>query len=241
MVMPPLPLAFNEMNEILGRYDKTKQEVQDIIQLAWIQKTDQVLDVPCGFGRIASELHHRGYNVEGIDLSSEQISFAEQQNPGPLYSVGSMTELLPNKYNVILNIYSSFGYLEDEQQDQKCLVNWYKALRPGGRLVMEVCDIERSKEIDRTEKHLLNDEGKYIRRTQDVTEEIDVDYTTGILTVIYSRGQSVVRTKTRLYHTEKLVMMLKSTGFSDVKVFGGFKAIPKTNKHGLVLLAEKSK
>ena len=60
--------------------NRNNQEAADfvlhLIDLIQPKKESRILDVACGRGRHAIELSRLGYNVTGIDLSSESIKYS---------------------------------------------------------------------------------------------------------------------------------------------------------------------
>ena len=40
-----------------------------------------ILDAGCGMGRVAIELHQRGYDVEGVDLDGDLLAYARRDAP----------------------------------------------------------------------------------------------------------------------------------------------------------------
>jgi ubiquinone/menaquinone biosynthesis C-methylase UbiE len=55
--------------------------------------TGRVLEVGCGTGRIAHQLHRLGLDVAGIDLSPNMIEVAQREHPNLRFGVGSMEAL----------------------------------------------------------------------------------------------------------------------------------------------------
>ncbi|OZD39374.1 SAM-dependent methyltransferase [Rhodococcus sp. 06-1477-1B] len=55
--------------------------------------TGGVLEVGCGTGRIADQLHRLGLDVAGIDLSPNMIEVAQREHPHLRFGVGSMEAL----------------------------------------------------------------------------------------------------------------------------------------------------
>jgi ubiquinone/menaquinone biosynthesis C-methylase UbiE len=55
--------------------------------------TGGVLEVGCGTGRIAHQLHRLGLDVAGIDLSPNMIEVAQREHPNLRFGVGSMEAL----------------------------------------------------------------------------------------------------------------------------------------------------
>jgi len=48
-----------------------------------------------------------------------------------------------NEFDVVLNLFTSFGYLEKDEEDQKVIHQVAKALRPSGRFVIDIVNRER--------------------------------------------------------------------------------------------------
>lgn len=126
-----------------GAFDSTDEMAAQLIDFLGLPSGSRLLDVPCGFGRFAQPLHDAGYEVVGIDASEEQIRLARQRHPGPTYEVGDMREPGTGPFDAVLNLYSSFGYFDDPEDDVECLAAWYDVLRPGGLLVLETNDRDR--------------------------------------------------------------------------------------------------
>jgi SAM-dependent methyltransferase len=102
-----------------------------------------VLDAPCGHGRMSRRLAAAGARVTGIDrsevfleraradASAERLAITYQ--PGDLRSL----PVQDGCFDVALNWYTSFGYFDDDG-NARALGELHRALRPGGRLCLEV-------------------------------------------------------------------------------------------------------
>ena len=60
----------------------------------------KVLDVGCGTGEHAKWFHDNGYQVTGIDFSSEAISIAQKENPGPNYIIFDIDSFIEEKHGL---------------------------------------------------------------------------------------------------------------------------------------------
>ena len=96
-----------------------------------------ILDMGCGRGRHARSLARRGYRVTGIDLSSRAIERARQsaqnENLDIRFEQGDMLEPVgTNYFDGVVNLFTAFGYFEEEPDHQRALVAMATAIKPGG-------------------------------------------------------------------------------------------------------------
>lgn len=195
-----------------GYLDGSEADVEAVVRLLGRIGGD-VLDVPCGFGRHAGPLHRRGFRVTGIDVSPAQIALAHAENPGPTYLVADMREPPPGPYDVVLNLYSSFGYFDDPADDLAALRAFHQVLRPGGTLVLETVTRERAAALASSEP-----------RSGDADR---VDWVAGLMWAgLRDDDGTVKEVRLRLYTVTDLVVALRAAGFADVQVFGGLDGSP---------------
>jgi SAM-dependent methyltransferase len=121
---------------LAGRVD---DEVEVIVRLLELRDGAEVLDAPCGHGRIANALAGRGYRVTGVDYDGLFLERA-RADAGDLpvtYERADLRELAyERRFDAALNWFTSFGYFDDAG-NQRTLENLHRALRPGGRLLIE--------------------------------------------------------------------------------------------------------
>jgi SAM-dependent methyltransferase len=226
--------AFIAVSDRLGRYEETRRECEQIVELAGLEPGARILDAGCGFGRTVGVLRELGFDAVGVDISPAVIAEAQQRNPGPTYLVHDLTQPLPDevaRFDAVVNVYSSFGYGETVEDDAAVLRTWHDALKPGGSLVMELSDIERS-------QARLGPLGTVVDREDGgVREHLWVDPETHVLHVRYTYGDDTFDVDTRLYEAGELAAMVEQAGFRDVRRHGGFDAHPKQPTDRLVLVA----
>ncbi|HEY4279382.1 MAG TPA: class I SAM-dependent methyltransferase [Conexibacter sp.] len=224
--------AFIEMSSRLGRYDATTEEAEAIVRLLELAPGASVLDAGCGFGRTAGALARIGVDATGVDISPVVIEQARKHNPGPDYVVHDLTQPLPDgvgPFDAVVNVYSSFGYGATIADDLAVLRTWRAALVDGGKLVMELSDLERS-------RHRLGPPGTVADRDDNgVHEHLYVDPQTSVLHVRYSFGDTSLDVDTRLYEADELVSLVRQAGFADIQRYGGFDRRAKSPEDRLVL------
>lgn len=103
-----------------------------------ISKNDILLDLACGKGRHSFFLNQLGFDVLGVDLSNESIQKAkENENERLKFKVHDMRNNLPHSFNYVLNLFTSIGYFEDENDNIKMLNSIHTYLKNDGVLVID--------------------------------------------------------------------------------------------------------
>jgi SAM-dependent methyltransferase len=113
-----------------------------LIETLSLRPGDSVLDLGCGPGLYASRLTRAGMRVTGLDYSRRSIEYASRYaNENSLqiaYRYENYLQLKDeNLYDAALLIYGDFCPLSPEQRT-RLLQNVHRALKPGGRFVLDV-------------------------------------------------------------------------------------------------------
>src|SRR5947209_6031879 len=123
----------------------TERQIEGILTLLALPAGSTILDLCCGHGRHAVPLARRGYHVTGQDLSETFLrrarEAADAQHVQVRWVHGDMRRIpFENEFDAAINIFTAFGYLESEDEDQEVLVQVqvHKALKPGGLFVLEI-------------------------------------------------------------------------------------------------------
>ncbi|MBG8555249.1 class I SAM-dependent methyltransferase [Hymenobacter sp. BT594] len=130
--------------------DRDEQEARRFIDqlLAHLhpKPSYRLLDLACGKGRHAIYLSEQGLEVTGVDLSPQSIAHARQFAHARLhFHVHDMRDPLPyGPFDFIFNLFTSFGYFQHETENVVALRSAAQALRPGGKLVIDFLNTERT-------------------------------------------------------------------------------------------------
>lgn len=120
--------------------DDSKGEAADLARALALAPGERVLDVPCGYGRIALELAARGLCVSGLDASEPYVREARQRASARRleadFVVGDMRSLPWHaEFDAALCVGNSFGYFDDDG-NRAFLASVHAALKPGGRFLL---------------------------------------------------------------------------------------------------------
>ena len=103
-----------------------------------LPKKAEILDLACGKGRHAIYLNQLGYDITGIDLSRASIEFAKSfENERLQFKVHDMCISYPKKFDAVFNLFTSFGYFEDEEDNFRTIKAIQSEIKPKGYGVID--------------------------------------------------------------------------------------------------------
>ncbi|MBK6265022.1 class I SAM-dependent methyltransferase [Marivirga sp. S37H4] len=139
--------------------------IKNLTSFLSIQKNDSVLDVACGKGRHSIYLNQLGFKVDGIDLSKQNIEIAKlSENENLHFEVHDMRHpYRKSHFDFAFNMFTSFGYFEIEQDNQRAISAIADALKSNGIFVLDFLNpykvinnlvTEEIKEVEGIEFHI---------------------------------------------------------------------------------------
>jgi SAM-dependent methyltransferase len=166
---------------------QTRAEVAFALRHLDLSPGARILDVPCGYGRHAGALARRGFRVVGVDLSPTMIAEARRrftEGPRLRFLRQDMRRMtFRGEFDAVVNLYTSFGYFTPAQ-NEAVLRRMARALRPGGRLIVDHRDPAYDVTLPRrlwyragAHRFILEDR-RFDRRTK-ITETTQLVITTG--------------------------------------------------------------
>ena len=106
-------ILYKERND-----EEAKLFIDNITNYLNIPKKAKVLDLACGKGRHSKYLNSLDYDVTGVDLSSNNIAYANQfANDTLRFKVHNMANPIGESFEAIFNLFTSFGYFENEKDN----------------------------------------------------------------------------------------------------------------------------
>ncbi|MFH8804308.1 class I SAM-dependent methyltransferase [Streptomyces sp. NPDC017936] len=221
------------------RYEQA-EDLLDSSPLLSFPRGSRVLDLCCGPGVFTVPLARLGHDVTGVDLSPAMLERARKKSADAdahvTYVRADAREYeAPGAFDVVLNMFTSFGYFEEPADNARVLRTMYTCLAPGGTLVLDLAG-----------KELLARRitpPKVVRRGDDLMVQTDTvldDWARLRSDRVLVRGERVTRTTLVwfVYSAVELRRMTREAGFGRVEVFGGFDGRPyDENAERLVLRA----
>ena len=231
------PIMFDE-----ARWAEVPAVVDGIERLIRPLPGSAVLDACCGPGRHSLELASRGYRVTGIDITEAYLEAARESAaawdpvPAPRFIRADLREFRCSEaFDFAINLYTSFGYFAEPEDDLAALRRLREALRPGGALLLETTGKETAAR-DFTQGESFERGGWGVR-----TEFSVVGAWEGLRNRwILSRGDEVVDKSfvLRLYSGTEMRAALIGAGFASARIFGAVDGSPYDQRaSSLVALA----
>ena len=224
------------------RFSAAKEEVAQIIALAQCGG-GRLLDLCCGPGRHAIEFAQRNFEVTGVDTSPYLLDRAREHAQAAGVSVEWVMEDVrrftrPAAYDLVCELYNSFGYFPNEQDDLQVLRNVHESLKENGVLVMEVVGKEQmSRGWQSAVCSDFPDGALLVHRPKLQNDFCRISTEWILVKDGRSRRLQVERT---VYSARELKDRLLNCGFREVRVFGDLRGSTyDLYAAGLVVMARK--
>jgi SAM-dependent methyltransferase len=226
------------------RFQRAEREVDFIVETLGLAAGASVLDLCCGEGRHTVALARRGYRMSGLDLSALHLRLARQAAKEAGVNVrwhrADMRDIpWEGEFDAVINMFTSFGYLESDEEDFKVLAAVARALKPGGRFLMDT--INREMLVRHWEEHRWQEGDEGILRLEDRR----FDFLAGrqhnrVLSIHPDGARRERKIDLRMYTLKELAGMLSRASLVVRQTWGGFDG----REYGLdtrrmIVLAEK--
>lgn len=179
----------------------------------------KVLDLACGKGRHSIYLNQLGFKVLGVDLSENSIEIANKNANDTLnFKVHDMREPIKEQFDAVFNLFTSFGYFENDEDNLKTLLSIKENLSEYGFAVIDFMNVpyvldqlvaEETKSVDGIDFHLKRYllDGYIIKEINFTDKEQDFHYTE----------------KVRALTLDDFKQMMEQAGIYLLDTFGDYK------------------
>ncbi|MFM9944308.1 MAG: class I SAM-dependent methyltransferase [Bacteroidia bacterium] len=201
------------------------------------KENSKFLDLACGKGRHSIYLNNKGYNVVGTDLSPNSIECAKKYSSKTIQFIEhDMREPLTNyEFDFIVNLFTSFGYFKNQEDDKSVIKNVKRCLKPEGTFILDYFnpakpnphfDIPFTKIIDSVKfeimKHAID--GRIIKQIKVTDADKEFLFTEQV----------------RIYSLDQFKQILNEGGLTLVQTFGNYNLEPyePLTSERLILIAK---
>lgn len=224
------------------KFANAEEEINKIINLINADIKD-ILDLCCGPARHSVLLAKRGYNVTAVDKSKYLLARAKEYCKKeevniPLIERDMRDYIQPNSYDLVLNLFTSFGYFEDPNDDLKVVQNIYTNLRTSGKVILETMSKEILARIfNDTSSTILDNNVTIVQRHKIINNWCEIENEWILLKNNEYRSHKF---KHRIFSALELKNIFEYCGFKNVRFYGNLDGSDyNNNAERLILLAEK--
>lgn len=226
------------------RWEGAPEEVDNLINLLDIEPNAKVLDLCCGPGRHLLEFARRGFSVTGVDRTKRYLedarNSAKKEGLKVEFVQKDMREFRrPQTFDLAVNLLTSFGFFEDQRDDEKVAKNVFASLKEGGAFVIEMMGKEILARIFR-ERDWQEVNGAIWMEERKVSK--DWSWMENRWILLKGGKTQEFRFSLRPYSAAELIRLLGECGFARIEVYGNLAGAPYDHKaQRLVVAAHKAR
>lgn len=221
--------------------EDARQLLRLILRNISLHSRSFVLDAACGAGRHLIDLAGKGYYAFGFDLSmtlllKAKVEAYKKSVPINLFRADIRHIALKQKFDLVLNLFTSFGYFYTDSENFSFIKTAYDLLNNGGTYVLDYLN----------GKYLLKNlipESRREMSGKTVIEKRKVDDGRVVkeITIKNDRFENSYVESVQIYSKEKIVDVFRETGFELLSVFGDYEGSTFDNENSprLILFFKK--
>ena len=213
------------------RFRLAEEQIEKALALV-DYKEGKVLDLCCGPGRHSLALAERGIQVTAVDRSEFLLRNAREEAAKSNLEIEFVPDdmrhfVRGDSYSLVLNMFTSFGYFDDKEDDLKVLRNAYQSLTPEGAILIDIFGKEPLARKYQSTISTDCGDGLLLIQRHEICEDWTRCRNEWIL--VKNGTARTFNFQTRLYSGQEIKDILHKAGFEEVKVFGDLDG----NKYGV--------
>jgi ubiquinone/menaquinone biosynthesis C-methylase UbiE len=221
---------FNSKEYLNVYKHRDEKEAEELVKLVFdnisLSKNSHILDLAAGFGRHAILFAKLGYNVTAVDLSENLLSIAKENAKSEGIHINFVHSDIRNfnpdsQYDLIVNLFTSLGYFEEDEENYYILRKVFDILSAGGFFVLDyfnknfVVKNIVAKTVEEIDDGVIT-QHRFIEGER-IVKEITIDKA-GKVNKFY---ESV-----RMFSSNELIIMIQKLGFKNLRTFGDLSGNP---------------
>ena len=201
-------------------YQEAEYFITHLLEELDLPAGSKIIDLACGKGRHSVFLNKKGFDVLGVDLSDESIAHNKQfENETLHFQVQDMREPIDTEpVDAVFNLFTSFGYFDDEKDDARVFQAVADVLKPDGYFVLDFLNhsfvrntLTKTSSEQRGELHF-----DIQKKIEDNRVIKDIRFT--------DNGQNYhYQERVKLHTPEELVALAEKHGLEKLKIWGDYR------------------
>jgi len=228
-------ILYNKRNEL-----EASAFIQNLTSFLNTPTDHLLLDLACGRGRHTDQIAKLGYHITGIDLSQSNIEYCKsRQLPNAEFYVQDMRKVFrTNYFNLILNLFTSFGYFNSKHENEMVLESVSRSLKNDGIFVLDYLNVTKAlKSLPSEENYQMNGIQFSINKVREnpfVRKYIDVED---------GEEQHHFYEQVSILNKNDLLSMFDKQKLKIIAIFGDYQLSAFDEEHSdrLILIAQKNK
>jgi len=236
---------FNSENYLKIYSHRNESEAQRLVELIVnnlsIKSDSKILDMACGSGRHAIIFAKKGFDVTAVDLSkrllSEAKENAEQNHVKIDFVLSDILDFETTKrFNLNLNLFTSFGYFDNDEDNFRVILKAYELLSNGGYFVIDYFN----------KNYLLKNlipTSVFSENGLRITQNRFIEGNRVRKNIIIENGGSTEEfyESVRLYGYDEMLTYIKKAGFNIFNEYGDYNGnnFNKESSPRFIVIAEK--
>ena len=212
--------------------------IENLVEKLALNENSNVLDLGCGKGRHAFKLSGIFKNVDGIDLSENNINLAKKIKKKNLhFYVGDMRNFnMKKKYNYVFNLFTSFGYFENASENLSVLKCISHHLVDDGCLLIDFLNTTLIKNKTQVKEVKVIQDVKF-----DIQKFVSDNCIMKSIQIKDNNKTLKFNERVQLLNLNDFKSMFHETGFELIKAFGNYSLDPYCEESDrLILWVKKS-
>lgn len=212
--------------------------IQNLIKYLNPNPKAQLLDIACGKGRHAITMNEFGFKVDAFDLSENSINTAKQFESDSLhfYVNDIRTPLKREHYSFAFNLFTSFGYFDDDDDNVKTIQAIAESIQTNGKFVIDFMNVNKVIE------HLIEEEVKTIDGIEfHINKEVQNNFIIKNISFVHQQQHYNFQERVKVIYQADFIRYFNAANLKIEATFGDYSLNPFDEKESdrLIIVAQK--